>query len=359
MQQSGSEEFKSNWPDDSTSNQGILSHSPPAERLLSRETDDGGTVRKGTDRWRTHVENIPPGSDCSDSAASRTTPVASPKWPESAKEAEDSGGSDARKVRQRDGGRGGAQERKGREASGSYPPPPPPLIPWNPSGKDLDVRSVARSSSSSRRFRGPGAEGEAGGGGGRYFWDRGAGTELPPCPVCFDRLDPTVSGVPPPTARVEGRAVQGLVGGSPNCNHRECDSVRQDPVGARKAPAASGPSTGASETTDPAPRERNTWALAVGVSKGGLTGKRGPRWGGERQEDEAEVFDGAGKRRALNVTTWRGSDCRVCQSLNAAMKGTADVVRGMVAGDEGGVGDGERVTKNDRLGAHIVSLRGC
>lgn len=71
---------------------------------------------------------------------------------------------------------------------------------------------------------------------------------------------------------------------------------------------------------------------------------RGSHWDGEEKPDGWLMEEGGwgeeGVRRrggpALNVVMWKGSNCRVCRSLNVAMEGAPDVVR-----DGEGTGGGE------------------
>ena len=166
----------------------------------------------------------------------------------------------------------GAQERKGFEgAPGSSPSPPP--APWCASSPTPGI-------SIGYRRRRPGVVLALEKGGVRGEREGTEGSVLPPCPVCFDRLDPSVVGLP-----VAARAwshdrpppVEGV-----RCNHRSEE----------KAEVLPGKGPGGQE---------EKWRLE-GVVKGR-------------------------ERTALNVVMWKGSDCRVCRSLNVSAEGAQDVVR--------------------------------
>lgn len=140
-----------------------------------------------------------------------------------------------------------------------------------------------------------------GGGGGDGGCSSSRRTELPPCPVCFDRLDPAVSGVP--SART----------GESGFNTR----------GGRLGRGVGGLLT----------------VRSGGSSKHERSEGRGPRWEGERagegggspvetsrRQQEGEEGKGQGGDPALNMTIWKGSNCRVCRSLNVALEGAPDEV---------------------------------
>lgn len=132
-------------------------------------------------------------------------------------------------------GRTGASERKGVQAErasadggsprgGSVSPPPPPLLLSTQQSPTVVLLSLNGPSTGpgkrrprpwTESRRGEGGDvirvvddagfvgGAGGGGGGGWASGRGRGTELPPCPVCLDRLDPAISGVPSARRRNE------------------------------------------------------------------------------------------------------------------------------------------------------------
>ena len=188
-------------------------------------------------------------------------------------------------------------------------------------------------------------------------------TELPPCPVCFDRLDSAVTGVPSARTRVGGHgAGEADLGDGALCNHRMCGSAAGETAGEAQTAVAAAAAAAAAAASSSEPKgevgaeasgcgTQSEWigggedkaggpsSESKGVLKpGGLEG-RGPRWEGERdrwsaeegrrqgEESGREKGGGSGGRSpALNAIMWKGSNCRVCRSLNVALEGAQDEV---------------------------------
>ncbi|CAM9874380.1 unnamed protein product [Ectocarpus sp. 6 AP-2014] len=258
-----------------------------------------------------------------------------------------------------------------------------------------------------RNLNGDGRDGRGGGSGGR-----GSRTELPPCPVCIDRLDPAVSGIPLARSGSKSSSSGGGEGGSGgggvtgailgSCRHRECNSgggkAREASAASAAAAAAAGSSPGPkcgvsdddSAGHDPG-CEKKEASRTVQALGGDKHGGRGPRWEGERARQgggsgatpidalrpgEGEGLRGEGREGAgggggpaLNVTMWKGSNCRVCRSLNVALNGapgelcceTCRIAHNlwicMVCGHIGcGRYTGEHASRHFRLSGHTYSL---
>lgn len=289
-----------------------------------------------------------------------------------------------------------AEERKGRgggikwrrdgasgETFDSLSPPP------GLQGSEI-VMALSGGDGGGRRHRAGLARGEGTGlavGGGHSHFLSGGGDagfsrqiELPPCPVCFDRLDPAVAGIPVARAhagtRGSGNGDTGVAGAIPGsaarCNHRGCNFEGETVAGDRKpesqvgktassAPRSKGGGDegggcGCGSDTEPFGRDTRCTAHGENIAgrgkhadRGGSLSSgagavsedaeesRGPRWegesareGGNRQNDESGAR-GHGRRSggsapALNTVIWKGSTCRVCRSLNVALEGAPDEV---------------------------------
>lgn len=207
---------------------------------------------------------------------------------------------------------GGTQERKGHESPGSLSP----QSPWQASSETVwaprttrDRRQRERAAFGWRDGTGVGDGGSSGYGGGYG----GGGTELPPCPVCLDRLDPTVSGVPSARIRTCRSRLRWCGGGG-------VERYEGGEKGVQEIGGAGGGAQPASEST------------------AGDSGGRGPlREGGGRAEDGGggceEAVQGRGQGgAALNLAMWKGSDCRVCRSLTVAVESASDGVRACFLG---------------------------
>ncbi|CAN0035496.1 unnamed protein product [Ectocarpus sp. 12 AP-2014] len=249
-------------------------------------------------------------------------------------------------------------------------------------------------------------------GGGGGVGGRGSRTELPPCPVCIDRLDPAVSGIPFARSGSKSSSSDGGEGGSGgggitgailgSCRHRDCNSrggkAGEASTEAAATAAAAGsaprPKSGVSDDDsaghDPVCEKKE--ASPTGQALGGdKHGDRGPGWEGERTRQGggsgATPIDalrpggeerlrgkgregaGGGGGPALNVTMWKGSNCRVCRSLNVALNGapgelcceTCRIAHNlwicMVCGHIGcGRYTGEHASRHFRLSSHTYSL---
>lgn len=270
----GSEEFKSNWP--GGAGQGKLSCSPPRDR-------GRGGVAVGRANG-VFIDSLSP-----------------PRPPDAV---EQSGGKWMR-------GGGGTQERKGHESPGSLSP----QSPWRESSETVRAARTTRDRRQRQRaafgWRDGTGVGDGGNSGGGYG---GGGTELPPCPVCLDRLDPTVSGVPSARTRICRSRPRWCDGGGVE-RYEGWEKAVQEIGGAGDGVQA------ASEST------------------AGDSGGRGPlREGGGRAEDFGggceETVQGRGQGgTALNLAMWKGSDCRVCRSLTVGVEGASDVVRACFGGN--------------------------
>lgn len=201
--------------------------------------------------------------------------------------------------------RGGTQEKKGCEGEAGGESLSPPPCTWHSSSPSSGIskgfgRRRPRVSLASWEKQevslGSGSVGGAGLSDG--------GSVLPPCPVCFDRLDPSVVGVP--VARVRSQVARARFShldyvvkpnGYANIagNETDADGKRKDKDGG--VPSKEG-------------------CLAEDAGKGGRGWKK--HIGG--------ALEGRG-RPALNLVMWKGSECRVCHSLNVALEGAQDTVR--------------------------------
>lgn len=213
---------------------------------------------------------------------------------------------------------------------------------------------------------GSGGAGISGGG----LGERQRGIELPPCPVCFDRLDPSVSGVPTFRRRVRagGPAATAAAAGSgtartlgnglrdlgERCRHRACRG-KDNGNGGGGIAETSGVSTQTERGADNATARGATDGTAlsrtagegmgsgsIDVEMGALDVRGGESlnasmsgegasapWCGSGRDGRvgAGGGDGDGAGMALyNEFMWRGSNCRVCRSLNVALEGAPEVV---------------------------------
>lgn len=340
--QSGSEGFKLNWPNSvgGGGQQARLSSSPPKNRRaqifgtnIARQNNNSQVIR-GAPRQGISVIINAEDKNVEKFGCRKAAPPL-PREAEIGKEPTgvvsgcvgDDDGQGKVKPRQREGG---AQEQKGCNR-------PCPLSPSMPQTSWRDNQTYGTLGEGSRRFQQVWEHGTKAGCGSSVYGGsngRGGAAELPPCPVCFDRLDPAVSGVP--SARVSA-AARGMLGHGAHCNHKKC-SGRNDETTTGQKPLGGFNGEFIRETgdqsEDQAGREEGTAMSFQGAEK------KGPQWGQDGEEEARhkeggisisglQGGGGGGGRRALNVVMWKGSDCRVCRSLNVALEGAQDVVRGV------------------------------
>lgn len=201
--------------------------------------------------------------------------------------------------------RGGTQEKKGREKDAGVESLSPPPCTWHLSSPSSGSskgsgRRRPRVSLTSWEKQEISLVGESEGG--TDLSDRGS--VLPPCPVCFDRLDPSVVGVP--VARVRSQVSRGCF------SHLDC------------IVKSNGCANIAEDEMDADGKRKD--------KEGGISskeefvveneGKGGRGWG----KNSGGALEGRG-RPALNLVMWKGSECRVCHSLNVALEGCQDTVR--------------------------------
>lgn len=297
---SGAEEFKSSLP--GVGSQVGQSCSPPRDRALRR---DG--IEHSNDFVTPYSREITPQRQA---AGATTAPKVSSGF--------GTGGC-------------GARERKGQDeaSSGSSTSPPPTTL----------------RSSLALRNRGITGLGTRGGNGLRrpraaLAWDRGRaigdgivlGSELPSCPVCLDRLDPAVSGVP--SAQALRRLSFDISSGPPSrCYYGRCFGNDGDnrPISAEGMHVRAGqdsPARPAKGEDDTVRMNRVDSGDAENPARGRSEGVR-PL---SQRRVEAAVVASAmnvhheARETPLNLTTWRGSTCRVCRSLDVALEGAPDVV---------------------------------
>lgn len=217
-------------------------------------------------------------------------------------EKEGSGGVGLAFPRQR---RGGTQEKKGCERDAGVESLSPPPCTWHSSSPSSGSskgfgRRRPRVSLTSWEKQEVSLVGESGEGADLS----NGGSVLPPCPVCFDRLDPSVVGVP--VARVRSQVSRACV------RHLDC------------VVKPNGYANIVGDETD-ADGKRKDKERGVSSKEGFVVenvGNGGRGW----EKHCGGALEGRG-RPALNLVMWKGSECRVCHSLNVALEGAQDTVR--------------------------------
>eukprot|EP00903_Cladosiphon_okamuranus_P019223 g17677.t1 len=417
----GSEEFKSSWSGRTTHHaQGgaRLSCSPPRDherdRFAGAPSSRRGRGAATADGEPARVAGRGPGRSESASPPRRgklTTAVEERKGR--------TGGGDGSSTVGGGGGVGGGEEwRHNREEDGDRQGSLSPTPQWSGVGGEMLMTlggggGGGGDGRAARRYRGGLAWGEGAGAiSGRGGWrklggDGGGGvggggmpTELPPCPVCFDRLDPAVIGVPSAKTRVDDHVAGEALGDGALCSHQICGFADGEapPAAAAAAAAPSSEPKGGVDGEGPGGGTQGEWVggdedkaggplleSKGGVKHGGLGG-RGPRWEGERASERGRWSLEGGRRQrgdtgkgsgggggggspALNVVMWKGSNCRVCRSLNVALEGAQDELFCetckiahnlwicMVCGHIGcGRYTGEHANRHFRLSGHTYSL---
>eukprot|EP00752_Nemacystus_decipiens_P008279 g7402.t1 len=420
----GSEEFKSSWSGRNAQGGGArLSCSPPRDhdRFAGAPKSRRGRGAAGADGGPARAAAAARGSRRSESASPSPPVRVTTTAVEERKGRSGSGGGDGEMWR--DGGDG--EEGEGMRNDSLSPTPP-----WDEAGGEILLPLGGGGGRPARRQRGGLAWGD--GAGARSGRGRrlklgspatavgGMPTELPPCPVCFDRLDPTVIRVPFARTCTEEYSVAGqTLRDGERCNHRRCGSA------AAAGASASGEAVAAATPTPAgaAPNSESKGGVDIGVEgtgpagceaqmdsdrggnaeekaggplsngKGAVkqdgAGGRGPRWEGERggvgggesancgrtqgndsgRGNGGGCGGGGGGTPALNVVMWKGSNCRVCRSLNVALEGAQDELFCetckiahnlwicMVCGHIGcGRYTGEHANRHFRLSGHTYSL---